>query len=114
MKVRLIFGVSLYALFPVVNELEIEVAKGIYLEQSQVVITGANADDQNQERTAVDINLVPLGDKFDSTTAKLTYQRFLQNKVPLNRTLFGTYDVASISYPGTSSSLFFCMSTPIL
>ncbi|KAK1353279.1 Receptor-like serine/threonine-protein kinase ALE2 [Heracleum sosnowskyi] len=103
MKVRLLFDVSLLAIFPVINELEIEVAEGTYLKQSQVVITGASADDQNQERTAVDINLVPLGEKFDNTTATLTYERFWQKKVPLNKTLFGTYDVASITYPGLPS-----------
>ncbi|XP_017230270.1 receptor-like serine/threonine-protein kinase ALE2 isoform X1 [Daucus carota subsp. sativus] len=103
MKVRLLFDVSLLAIFPVINELEIEVAEGTYLKQSQVVITGASADDQNQDKTAVDINLVPLGEKFDNTTATLTYERFWQKKVPLNKTLFGTYDVASITYPGLPS-----------
>ncbi|XP_017249821.1 receptor-like serine/threonine-protein kinase ALE2 [Daucus carota subsp. sativus] len=100
MKIRLIFYVSLLAIFPVVNELEIEVAKATYLLQSQVVIVGANADHQNQERTVIDINLVPLGDRFDNTTATLIYERFWQNKAPLNQTLFGNYDVASITYQG--------------
>lgn len=100
MKVRLLLGVSLYAIFPEVTELEIEVAAGTYLKQSQVTIIGASADSQNQERTVVDINLVPLGEKFDNTTAILTYQRILHKKVPLNRTLFGDYDVMYIAYPG--------------
>ncbi|KAL0383680.1 UNVERIFIED_CONTAM: Receptor-like serine/threonine-protein kinase ALE2 [Sesamum calycinum] len=89
---------------PEVTELEIEVAAGTYLKQSQVAIIGASADIQNQERTVVDINLVPLGEKFDNTTAMLTYQRFLQKKVPLNRTLFGDYDIMYIAYPGLPSS----------
>ena len=67
-----------------VNELEIEVAAGTYLKQSQVVIIGASADNQNQGRTLVEINLVPLGEKFDNTTATLTYDRFWEKKVPLN------------------------------
>ncbi|KAK1397943.1 Protein kinase domain-containing protein [Heracleum sosnowskyi] len=100
MKIRLIFDASLLAIFPVVNELEIEVADATYLVQSQVVIIGASADHQNQERTAVDINLVPLGERFDNTTATLIYERFWQKKVPLNKTLFGTYDVAFITYTG--------------
>ncbi|KAK6164332.1 hypothetical protein DH2020_001196 [Rehmannia glutinosa] len=104
MRVRLLLGVSLYAIFPEVTELEIEVAAGTYLKQSQVTISGASADSQNQERTVVDINLVPLGEKFDDTTAILTYQRFLHKKVPLNRTLFGDYDVMYIAYPGLPSS----------
>ncbi|KAM7527358.1 hypothetical protein LguiB_030768 [Lonicera macranthoides] len=104
MKVRLLLAVSLYAIFPVVNELEVEVAAGTYLKQSQVIIMGASADDQDQEKTAVDINLVPLGEKFDNTTAILTYDRFWQKKVPLNKTLFGSYEVAYITYPGLPSS----------
>ncbi|XP_011080135.1 receptor-like serine/threonine-protein kinase ALE2 isoform X2 [Sesamum indicum] len=104
MRVRLLLGVSLYAIFPEVTELEIEVAAGTYLKQSQVAIIGASADIQNQERTVVDINLVPLGEKFDNTTAMLTYQRFLHKKVPLNRTLFGDYDIMHIAYPGLPSS----------
>ncbi|GFP82999.1 receptor-like serine/threonine-protein kinase ale2 [Phtheirospermum japonicum] len=95
---------ALYAIFPEVTELEIEVAAGTYLKQSQVAIIGASADALNQERTVVDINLVPLGEKFDDTTAILTFQRFLHKKVPLNRTLFGDYGVMNISYPGLPSS----------
>ncbi|KVI03834.1 Concanavalin A-like lectin/glucanase, subgroup [Cynara cardunculus var. scolymus] len=104
MKVRLLLQVSVFAVFPVVNELEIEIASGTYLTQSQVVITGASADDQNQERTAVDINLVPLGERFDNVTAALTYERFWRKKLSLNRTLFGDYEVVYIIYPGLPSS----------
>ncbi|GMH30913.1 hypothetical protein Nepgr_032756 [Nepenthes gracilis] len=105
MKIRLLLSIAVYALFPEVNELEIEVAAGTYLRHSQVQIVGATADGQNQERTVVDINLVPLGDKFDNTTATLIYARFLRKEVPLNSTLFGIYDVISINYPGIPSSL---------
>ncbi|KAL2540706.1 Receptor-like serine/threonine-protein kinase ALE2 [Abeliophyllum distichum] len=104
MKVRLLLDVALYAIFPEVNELEIEIAAGTYLKQSQVIIIGANADIQNPGRAVVDINLVPLGEKFDNTTAILTYERFWQKKVPLNRTLFGDYEVVYITYPGLPSS----------
>ncbi|KAL7582365.1 receptor-like serine/threonine-protein kinase ALE2 isoform X1 [Lactuca sativa] len=104
MKVRLLLQVSVYAVFPVVNELEIEIATGTYLTQSQVVITGASADSQNQEKTAVDINLVPLGEKFDNTTALLTYDKIWRKKLSLNRTLFGDYEVVYITYPGLPSS----------
>ncbi|CAA3024338.1 receptor-like serine threonine- kinase ALE2 [Olea europaea subsp. europaea] len=104
MKVRLLLDVGLYAFFPEVNELEIEIAEGTYLVQSQVTIIGATADGQNQGRSVVDINLVPLGVKFDNTTAILTYERLRQKKVPLNRTLFGDYEVVCITYPGLPSS----------
>lgn len=104
MKVKLLLSVAPYAVFPVMNELEIEVATGIYLQQSQVKIMGATADTQNQGRTLVEVNLVPLGEKFDNTTAVLTYDRLLHKRVSLNSTLFGTYEVVSISYPGIPSS----------
>ncbi|XP_044503300.1 receptor-like serine/threonine-protein kinase ALE2 isoform X2 [Mangifera indica] len=104
MKVKLLLDVAPYAVFPVMNELEIEVAAGTYLQQSQVKIMGASADSQNQGKTVVEINLVPLGDKFDNTTANLTYERLVHKKVPLNTTLFGNYEVIYISYPGLPSS----------
>lgn len=101
MKVRLTLDVAPYAVFPVMTELENEVALGTYLEQSQVKIMGAISDSQNEGRTIVDINLVPLGEKFDNTTAALTYERFWHKKVPLNRSLFGDYAAVYIIYPGT-------------
>ncbi|KAK8473555.1 hypothetical protein PHAVU_001G167700 [Phaseolus vulgaris] len=104
MKVRLTLDVAPYAVFPVMTELENQIALGTYLEQSQVKIMGATADSQNQGRTVVDINLVPLGEKFDNTTAALTYERFWHKKVPLNRSLFGDYAVVYITYPGMPSS----------
>ncbi|KAL3573246.1 hypothetical protein D5086_027150 [Populus alba] len=104
MKVRLLLDVAPYAVFPVLRELESEVAAGTYLEESQVKIMGAGADSQNQGKTVVDIYLVPLGEKFDNTTATLTYDRFWKKKVPLNITLFGNYEVIYISYPGIPSS----------
>ncbi|CAK7349486.1 unnamed protein product [Dovyalis caffra] len=102
MKVRLLLDVAPYAVFPVMRELESEVAAGTYLEESQVKIMGASADSQNQGKTVVDINLVPLGEKFDNTTAILTYDRFWKRKVPLNVTIFGNYEAIYISYPGNN------------
>ncbi|KAK9146186.1 hypothetical protein Sjap_006089 [Stephania japonica] len=104
MQVELNLGVAPYAVFPLVEELEIEVAAGTYLKQSQVRIMGASADMQDQGKTIVDIDLVPLGEKFDSTTALLTYERIWQKKVPINMTLFGAYEVVYIRYPGLPSS----------
>ena len=106
MKIRLTLDIAPYAVFPVMTELENEIALGTYLEQSQVKIMGATADSQNQGRTIVDINLVPLGEKFDNTTAALTYERFWHKKVPLNRSLFGDYAVVYIIYPGSCVSEF--------
>ncbi|PKI36060.1 hypothetical protein CRG98_043531 [Punica granatum] len=75
MKVRLLLDVAPYDVFPVMSELEIEIAAGTYLDQSQVKIMGASADSLNPGRTIVDVNLVPLGEKFDNTTADLIYER---------------------------------------
>ncbi|KAM3683428.1 hypothetical protein ACJW31_12G146700 [Castanea mollissima] len=104
MQVRLLLDVATLSVFPVMRELEIEIAEGTYLEQSQVKIMGVIANSQNQESTVVDINLVPLGEKFDNTTAVLTSDRFWHKKVPLNTTLFGNYEVLYIRYPGIPSS----------
>ncbi|KAL3620552.1 Receptor-like serine/threonine-protein kinase ale2 [Castilleja foliolosa] len=106
-KVRLLLGVHVLSVFPEVTELEIEVAEGTYLRQSQVVITGVIADDQILEKTVVDIILVPLGYSFDNTTIVLTYYNFFQKKVRLNRTLFGDYDVLHITSPGFPDLLSF-------
>ncbi|XP_061368579.1 receptor-like serine/threonine-protein kinase ALE2, partial [Gastrolobium bilobum] len=105
MKIRLVLDTAPLVVFPLINELEIEVASGTYLKQSQVRIMGVSADSQNQGRTVVDINLVPLGEKFENTTAVLTYKRFWHKKVPLNRSLFGDYAVLYITYPGMPSLL---------
>ncbi|KAI4374377.1 hypothetical protein MLD38_012381 [Melastoma candidum] len=104
MRVRLLLDVALYGIFPVMNELEIEVASGTYLTQSQVKIMGASADSQNQGQTIVDINLVPLGEEFDNTTALLIYERFWEKKVPLNASLFGDYQVVYVLYTGLPKS----------
>ncbi|KAK7345710.1 hypothetical protein VNO77_16320 [Canavalia gladiata] len=105
MRIRLVLDVAPLVVFPVITELEIEVASGTYLKQNQVRIMGVSADSQNQGRTIVDINLVPLGEKFDYTTAVLMYERFWHKKVPLNRSLFGDYAVLHIAYSGMPSSL---------
>ncbi|KAM7259704.1 hypothetical protein ACFE04_015445 [Oxalis oulophora] len=64
-------------ILPIMNQLEIEVAQGTYLQQSQVKIMGASDDSENQGRTLVDIDLVPLGEKFDNTIALFTYDKLL-------------------------------------
>lgn len=100
MQIGILLGVAPYAFFPLVPELASEIAAGTYLKQSQVRIMGANADNEYQEKTYVNVNLVPLEEKFDTTTALLTYERFWQKKVILNGTLFGDYQVTFVHYPG--------------
>lgn len=103
MKAQIHLAVAPFAVFPMISQLEIEVAAGIYLKQSQVRIMGASADSQEQG-TLVDMDLVPLGERFDNTTALLIYERFWGKKVPVDRTLFGDYNVIFVRYPGLPSS----------
>ncbi|XP_039123747.1 receptor-like serine/threonine-protein kinase ALE2 isoform X1 [Dioscorea cayenensis subsp. rotundata] len=104
MQVVIDLSVPAYQLFPRIAELEVEVAAGTYLKQSQVRIMGANASLRDPEWTTVAMDLVPLVDKFDNMTALLTYQRFWQKKVPLDMSLFGDYQVIYVHYPGLPSS----------
>ncbi|MQM09298.1 hypothetical protein Taro_042169 [Colocasia esculenta] len=104
MQVELDLGVAPFRVFSVVAELEVEVAAGIYMKQSQVRIMGAAASNDDQEKTRVDIDLVPLGEKFDNMTAFLTYERFWQKKIQINMSTFGDYDVIFVRYPGLPPS----------
>ncbi|XP_047308346.1 receptor-like serine/threonine-protein kinase ALE2 [Impatiens glandulifera] len=100
MQVGLRITVSLYTFFPSVAELSDEIASGIFMRQSQVRIMGANADSQDEEKTVVLIDLVPLEEKFDNTTAFLTYLRFWNKQIVLKSSLFGDYEVLYVHYPG--------------
>ncbi|GJN27080.1 hypothetical protein PR202_gb15067 [Eleusine coracana subsp. coracana] len=100
MQIQLDLGVAPFQLFPRIDELEIEIAAGTFLKQSQVRIMGAGSSLQDPEKTTVTIDLVPLGQKFDRTSALLISNRFLQKKVPIKSSIFGDYDVTYVHYPG--------------
>ncbi|KAI3775587.1 hypothetical protein L1987_50166 [Smallanthus sonchifolius] len=104
MQVELGLGVSLYIFFPLVSELAIEMASGLFMRSSQVRIMGANEDNQDPEKTIVIINLVPLGEKFDNYTAYVTAQRLWLKQVPIKTSHFGDYEVLSVKYPGLPPS----------
>ncbi|KAG0484983.1 hypothetical protein HPP92_008830 [Vanilla planifolia] len=104
-KVIIDLGVAPILLFPQIAELEVEVASGTFLKQSQVRIMGADASVHSQDKTTVTIYLVPLGERFDKMTALLIYDRFWQKKVQISTSIFGDYDVISVFYPGLPSSL---------
>lgn len=70
------------------------------MKQTQVRIMGANAAEDNTEKTIVLVDLLPLGEKFDSTTAYVTFQRFWQKQVVIKTSIFGDYDVLYVRYPG--------------
>ncbi|KAG8657041.1 hypothetical protein MANES_03G034100v8 [Manihot esculenta] len=104
MQVGLQLTVALYTFFPLVSELAQEIAAGVFMKQSQVRIMGANAASQQPEKTIVLIDLVPLGKRFDNTTAFLTYQRFWHKKVAIKSSFFGDYEVLYVRYPGLPPS----------
>lgn len=105
-KVVIDVGVDSYVLFNLVQELEVEVAAGTFLKQSQVKIISALTSPRGQGRTEVTLNLVPLGDNFDKMTALLIYERFWKKKVLINRSLFHYYKVINVYYPGIV--IYFC------
>uniref|UniRef100_A0ACD5V6Y3 Uncharacterized protein n=1 Tax=Avena sativa TaxID=4498 RepID=A0ACD5V6Y3_AVESA len=105
MQIQLDLGVAPYQLFPRIDELEIEIAAGTFLKQSQVRIMGAGSSIEDTEKTTVTIDLVPLGQKFDRTSALLISNRFLQKKVLIKSSIFGDYDVMYVHYPGLPSLL---------
>lgn len=100
MQVGLRLSVALYTFFPLVSELATEIASGVFMRQSQVRIMGANAASQQPEKTVVLIDLVPLGEKFDNTTALLTYHRFFHKQILIKSSYFGDYEVLYVRYPG--------------
>lgn len=111
-QVGLRLNVALYTFFPLVSELAKETAAGVFVKQSQVRIIGANAADQQPEKTVVLIDLVPLEEKFDNTTALSIYHRFWHKQVIIQPSYFGDYEVLYVRYPGsfeTQRSLFLCL-----
>ncbi|KAJ4950562.1 hypothetical protein NE237_027394 [Protea cynaroides] len=103
-QVELRLSVALYTFFPLVSELAEEIASGVFMKQSQVRIMGANEANQQPEKTIVLIDLVPLGEKFDNTTAFLTYEKFWHKQVAIKASFFGDYEVLYVQYPGLPPS----------
>ncbi|XP_020273750.1 receptor-like serine/threonine-protein kinase ALE2 isoform X2 [Asparagus officinalis] len=103
MKVVIDVGVISYVLLQLVQELEVEVAAGTFLKQSQVKIISVLTSPRDQGKAEVTLYLVPLGERFDKMTALLIYERFWQKKVPVNKSLFHEYEVINVHYPGLPS-----------
>lgn len=99
-KVALGFSITLYAFFPLVPELSKEIASSISLNQSQVRIKGANTVNQQLEKTIVLVNLVPADEKFSASAAFAIYDKFWKREVSLEKSKFGSYEVAYVHYPG--------------
>ncbi|KAM0835505.1 hypothetical protein ACQ4PT_062884 [Festuca glaucescens] len=103
-KIELHLGIPLYTFFGLVAELAQNIASGVFMKQIQVRIMGANAATEDPEKTAVLIDLVPLGARFDNTTTLSVFERFWHKQVIINPMHFGSYDVLYVLYPGLPSS----------
>ncbi|GMQ08337.1 hypothetical protein CsSME_00052111 [Camellia sinensis var. sinensis] len=103
-EVRLRVNVALYTFFPLVSELAKEIAASVSLNQSQVRIMGANAASQQLEKTIVLINLVPLRENFNKSSAFSIYKKFWHKQVLIKTSLFGAYEVVYVQYPGLPPS----------
>ncbi|PSS07348.1 Receptor-like serine/threonine-protein kinase [Actinidia chinensis var. chinensis] len=103
-QVRLHLNVALYTFFPLVSELAKEISASFSLNRSQVRIMGANAADQQLEKTIVLINLVPSRQNFNESTAFSIYKKFWHKQVLIKTSLFGAYEVVYVRYPGLPPS----------
>lgn len=103
-QVKIRLSVALYTFFPLVSELAAEIATSLALTQSQVRIVGANAANQQLEKTVVLANLVPLETKFNYSAAFSAYQKFWHRQIHINSALFGAYEVLDVHYPGLPPS----------
>ncbi|KAF2323554.1 hypothetical protein GH714_036082 [Hevea brasiliensis] len=103
-QVKLCLGVVTCSFFTLVTELAEEIATSVAVNHSQVRIMGTNAASQQLEKSTVLINLVPLGVKFSDTTALSIYKKFWNRQVLIKASLFGTYKVLYVHYPGLPPS----------
>ncbi|XP_061370310.1 receptor-like serine/threonine-protein kinase ALE2 [Gastrolobium bilobum] len=104
LQVKLCISIAIYKFFPLVSKLAEEIAASVWLNHSQVRIVGADAANQQLEKTTVLINLVPIGVKFEDTTAFLIYKKFWQREILIDASLFGAYEVLYVHYPGLPPS----------
>ncbi|XP_042437692.1 receptor-like serine/threonine-protein kinase ALE2 isoform X1 [Zingiber officinale] len=103
-RVTIDLGVPPYIFFTHITEFEAEMAAGTFLKQSQIKIMSAVGLKEKEGTTRVTIFLVPLGEKFDTTLVMLIYERLWQKKVPINKSIFGDYEVIYVHYSGLPSS----------
>ncbi|CAM8920408.1 unnamed protein product [Rhodiola kirilowii] len=99
-KVQLQLSVALYTFFPLVSVLAREIAASTSLKRSQVRIMGADAAEQQRDKTTVQVYLIPIGKEFNKTMAMSTYLKFWHKQVLVDDKQFGAYDVLYVHYPG--------------
>ena len=100
LQVKLHINIAIYKVFPLVSELAKEIAASVLLNHTQVRIVGADAANQQLEKTTVLIDLVPKGVKFDDTTAFLIYKKFWYREILIDASVFGAYEVLYVHSPG--------------
>uniref|UniRef100_A0A7N0TW67 Protein kinase domain-containing protein n=1 Tax=Kalanchoe fedtschenkoi TaxID=63787 RepID=A0A7N0TW67_KALFE len=103
-KVQLQLNVALYTFFPLVSVLAREIAANTTLKRSQVRIMGADASDQQRDKTIVLVYLIPLGKEFDKAMAMSTYLKFWRKQILVDSKQFGAFDVLYVHYPGLPPS----------
>ncbi|XP_024027901.1 receptor-like serine/threonine-protein kinase ALE2 [Morus notabilis] len=103
-QVKLHLGIPISTFFPLVSELAEEIAASVALNYSQVRIMGADAASQQLDKTAVLVNLVPRGVKFDYITAFHIYDKFWRRQILIKDSLFVAYEVLYVHYPGLPPS----------
>ncbi|KAL2337960.1 hypothetical protein Fmac_012406 [Flemingia macrophylla] len=104
LQVKLHINIAIYKFFPLVSQLAKEIAASVLLNHTQVRIVGADAANQQLEKTTVLIDLVPKGVKFDDTTAFLIYKKFWRREILIDASVFGAYEVLYVHYPGLPPS----------
>ncbi|KAG4399233.1 hypothetical protein AAZX31_08G191000 [Glycine max] len=104
LQVKLHINIAIYKFFPLVSELAKEIAASVLLNHTQVRIVGADAANQQLEKTTVLIDLVPKGVKFDDTTAFLIYKKFWYREILIDASVFGAYEVLYVHSPGLPPS----------
>ena len=100
LQVKLHINIAIYKFFPLVSELAKEIATSVLLNHTQVRIVGADAANQQLEKTTVLLDLVPKGVKFDDTTAFLIYKKFWYREILIDASVFGAYEVLYVHSPG--------------
>ncbi|KAJ0788282.1 putative protein kinase RLK-Pelle-Extensin family [Helianthus annuus] len=103
-EVKLRLLISPYTFFPLVSELAKEIATSVSLNVTQARIMGANAAGDQLDQTIVLVNLVPLKQNFNFSTAYSIYQKFWRKQVSISKARFGSYQVVHIQFPGLPPS----------
>ncbi|KAH7388587.1 hypothetical protein KP509_16G082800 [Ceratopteris richardii] len=99
-QVQLALDVPLDSLFEDLPTLISDISSSILLSQNQTRIVGLNAESDDESKSIVDINLVPLDAIFDNVTASKIFKKFENHEVFSNSSIFRNYTLLYLHYPG--------------